>query len=1112
MHPYFISYSHADGTTHARRLRDALQAGTSPLAVWWDEDLRGGASWDTQLNLTIRDCKAVLYILTTDSANDLSVCKNEYTAALDYRKHVIPLKFDPDAKLPFLLNHLQYIDFTADFDAALTQLREDLDWRDTPAGEKFRKEMELMANERAIIRAKDDTLRRSLQEERRELQEDIARLAKILADPAAAAKATAESIEARMALVRKPIERPKVTSRIIYQRPYDTPHFFQDRLAETVLVGDFLKDPAQRLLWIIGRGGIGKTALSVRVLEALERNTLPDTEESLDRNGIVYLSKTGTPITVPNLWSGLLKLLPTEAAGELDALYRDPKTPITAKIAALLPHFREGRTVVLLDNFEDLLDDDHAITEAELDEALRAVLDGPAHGLKFIITTRRPSPGLLAYHNECQNRYDLEHGLRHPHAENVLRTLDQHGALGLRDRSPEDDLLQQTRERLRGHPKALVAVHGALMAQRGSTLEELLQTVARIAPDAEADPAAYVLPQAVLWALVGEAFSRLDAAAQQVMQALAIFGRAVPPVAVDMLLQPFNPTINSASILLRLVNMHFVEKAGGEYGLHPDDQAYALGLIPGPLPASPKRGRGADSARHDSTSGMANLVLKKTSLGAVHQSSPHAWGELEGGGIPFTQRALYTRAADYFRSARKPREQWKTLDDLAPQLAEIDLRCKAGDYDTAARVLLDIDFDYLLLWGHFRVMMELHERLQGKIEDAFLQQTSIGNLGTAYRNMGQVREAIRCYERALQIARDNSDRWGEGAWLGNLGNAYANLGEVRTAIDHYQQALAISRDIGDKRGQGNWLGNLGGAYYRLGEVRTAIDHYQQALAISRDIGDKRGEGSDLGNLGLAYAALGEVRTAIDHYQQALAIYQETGSKPGERINLGNLGLCYAVLGDDEQAMQHTQQALQIARDIQYPSGASINLFNIGHLLVAQGKLNEALPYYAESIQLADDMGFVQSQVDARLGLAEAHLHAERPDDARQTIDAALQYDYPTLEATVHMLKGTIALRQGQVADAREAFTAALAHADEMLAKTAENYRMLDMKALACCGLALTTEAPDAHRQGAMDAFQAARAIIDAAGVVRTVLRRYDALALADTAGGLGDEVRNAAGG
>ena len=56
---------------------------------------------------------------------------------------------------------------------------------------------------------------------------------------------------------------------------------------------------------------------------------------------------------------------------------------------ALLEAFPTGRTVVLLDNFEDVIDPaTHNLIDAELDEALRALLRLPHHGVKVILTTR----------------------------------------------------------------------------------------------------------------------------------------------------------------------------------------------------------------------------------------------------------------------------------------------------------------------------------------------------------------------------------------------------------------------------------------------------------------------------------------------------------------------------------------------------------------------------------------------------------------------------------------------------------------------------------------------------------------------------------------------------
>ena len=40
-----------------------------------------------------------------------------------------------------------------------------------------------------------------------------------------------------------------------------------------------------------------------------------------------------------------------------------------------------------------------------------------------------------------------------------------------------------------------------------------------------------------------------------------------------------------------------------------------------------------------------------------------------------------------------------------------------GDYDTAATVLADIDFDYLQVWGHYRTLVQLYARIHGRITD-----------------------------------------------------------------------------------------------------------------------------------------------------------------------------------------------------------------------------------------------------------------------------------------------------------------------------------------------------------------------------------------------------------
>ena len=195
---------------------------------------------------------------------------------------------------------------------------------------------------------------------------------------------------------------------------------------------------------------------------------------------------------------------------------------------------------------------------------------------------------------------------------------------------------------------------------------------------------------------------------------------------------------------------------------------------------------------------------------------------------------------------------------------------------------------------------------------------ALGNLATAYKDLGEIQRAIQFYEQALLIDRELGDRRGEGVDLGNLGNAYSDLGETQRAIQFYEQHLSIARELGYRRGEGIALGNLGNAYAQLGETQRAIQFYEQALLIHRELGDRRGEGNVLGNLGGAYMNLGETQRAIQFYEQRLTIAREIGDRIGEGTALWNMSLALDRLGQRARAIQYAEQSLAIHEQTEDP--------------------------------------------------------------------------------------------------------------------------------------------------------------------------------------------------
>jgi len=888
-----------------------------------------------------------------------------------------------------------------------------------------------------------------------------------------------EQVPADPALVR--------VSKFVNPPPAMAPTWFEDRQIETGLLADCVTDPGIRLVMVTGRGGIGKTAMVCRFLKWLEAGRIPDMKGDLAEitvGGIVYLSSNGTHhVEYPTLIADLLRLLPAHTAQQLQRLYQDPRHKPHEMMLAVLEAFPAGEpVVVLLDNLESVMDAEReTLIEQALHEALTAVLTAPAHAITVISTTRVAPTKLLGVEPSRQRQLPLEEGLGSPDAETVLRALDNDGRLGLRD--APNELLDGLRRHTRGFPRALEAVKAILDGDRTLTPRDLLDRTRQLPEDQ------------IIRVLVGEAYALLDAPAQQVMQALAVYPAPVSAVAVDFLLQPFNPFTNVMPLLTRLVRRQLVRFQDRQYYLHPIDREYVQSQI-----------QGSDSS-----------------------DSPAV----------FTLSRLKTRAAKYYAQIRTPQASWRTLEDIRPQLIEFELRCDIGDYDTAATVLNDIDYDYLQVWGHYRTLVGLHRRIHKRIIAPGRTVSHLRNLGLCCASLGHYGLAVHLHTQALAIDRDIGDRQGESADLGNLGNCHYRLGDYQQAIDLHTQALAIDRDIGDRQGESADLGNLGNCHDSLGDYWQAIDLHTQALVIDCEIGDRQGEAASLGNLGNCHTNLGDYSRAIDLHTQALTIAREIGDRQGEAASLGNLGYCHTNLGDYSRAIDLHTQALTIAREIgdrqlegheaenlgnchyqlgDYPKaidlhtqaltlareignryGEAAALASLGQVWLASGNERRAVTLLGQAVNVADITGDIESAVRARSGLAWAHIQLGDPATALAATAPGREIPYPTEEPNVRLLEGLALLELHRPGESVRAFDDTLRAVEALLALAENNVAALQARTSALSGLAVATADP-VRADEAVQALTQLRTVTSAAGVVAETRRLFSRIALQDESG------------
>lgn len=114
----FISYARAD-RPFAKSLTAKLDS--AGIQTWIDyRDIPPGANWDQAVEDALRDCNAMLLILTPRSVQSNNV-HDEWHYFLDLDKPIYPVLREA-CEIPFRLRRRQYVDFTADDAAALERL------------------------------------------------------------------------------------------------------------------------------------------------------------------------------------------------------------------------------------------------------------------------------------------------------------------------------------------------------------------------------------------------------------------------------------------------------------------------------------------------------------------------------------------------------------------------------------------------------------------------------------------------------------------------------------------------------------------------------------------------------------------------------------------------------------------------------------------------------------------------------------------------------------------------------------------------------------------------------------------------------------------------------
>lgn len=210
---------------------------------------------------------------------------------------------------------------------------------------------------------------------------------------------------------------------------------------------------------------------------------------------------------------------------------------------------------------------------------------------------------------------------------------------------------------------------------------------------------------------------------------------------------------------------------------------------------------------------------------------------------------------------------------------------------------------------------------------------------------------------------------------------------------------------------------------RQGLSGEAIALCERALAIGRRLADRYIEARAQLVLALLDDDGGRLDAALARYDRAVAHFRACGDRWNEEITLNATALLHAELGRPVEARAHFDEALAICDELGLRSGAACVLGNMGWLEFSTGDVERAIERWHQSIAVAREVGhrFFEASSAASLGAIEARL--DRLESARASFATAEQrvseYPSPSLRAQVELLRGVLDLAEARLARATQ---------------------------------------------------------------------------------------------
>lgn len=280
-----------------------------------------------------------------------------------------------------------------------------------------------------------------------------------------------------------------------------------------------------------------------------------------------------------------------------------------------------------------------------------------------------------------------------------------------------------------------------------------------------------------------------------------------------------------------------------------------------------------------------------------------------------------------------------------------------------------------LLWGISLWRQGQYEAAEDKlnialttgrtVSSSLLQAASNQNLGVIRDYQGLYEEAHKLLNNALQIWQASQNQKQIGLVLNSIGTVNYHRRKLPQAQEAYERALEINFSLGNRQGQMVTLNNLSLIATEQQAFDKAQEYLLQGLNLARQSGDHAGESLIFRNLGWAAYEQKSFDAAQIYLDQALQISQRIGDQWGESGALKILGDINRALSYFDEAIGRYNQSITISRNIGNKYQECYSLIGLSQTYQATADNSQAKEQAEKALRLAQEINNLNLQQTAK---------------------------------------------------------------------------------------------------------------------------------------------------